>query len=184
MTHSALSALAVLAVLFVPAAAHADVDLFAVTGHGLDLTFTLPSSPAPLGFNNGIDFFLGNVSFTEGGTIRSATTVHFYTQDAGGGFELENGFGNPIDNLNFFGTILFTGSAKMPTFRQGDFQLTGGPACSIENESSKADLAPDAACGYNVRIEPTALAPEPCSFAFLATGALGLFGVARRRVLV
>ncbi len=177
--HFALSALAVLSTLILPAAAYANTsDAFTVTGHGLDLTFTLPSSPTPSGFDMRRDFFLGNISFTEDGTMMTASDVYFFTKLESGGFELDDSLGNVIDDLSFFGPKLFTGTVKAPTFKEGAFRLTGGPACSVDSETTEAP-----ACSYKLTIDPTSVTPEPSSLALLGSGALGVFGILRRRLL-
>ena len=181
-----LSALLASALLAVPVLAHADaVDDFTVTGHGLELTFSLPSMPAVGGdFMKGFYFYLGDVSFTENGTAMTAANVFFYTKPEDGGFSLTDADNDVIDGLDFTGPKLFTGTVKKPTFKEGTFKLTqvdcGG---GIETAAvSEAKLGP---CKYNLSIDPAAAptpTPEPGSLALLGTGALGVFGVVRRRL--
>lgn len=177
----AASLLVLLSAVALPVAAHADTDdTFSVTGHMLDLTFTLPHSPTPDSHDPHQDFALGDISFTENGVLMTADDVYFYTKNVGGGFELDDSSGAVIDGLSFYGKKLFTGTVSHPTFKEGDFRLTGGPACTVET-----DVVSDAAatCHYSLTIAPTAVSatPEPGSLVLLGSGALAAMGVVRRR---
>ena len=177
------SALAVLASLALPAVTHAaTMDDFTVTGNGLNLTFSLPASPAVGGnYDLGFDFFLGDISFVENGTKMTASDVYFYTKVGEGGFGLYDKNGFPIDNLNFTGPQLFAGTVKNPTFLQDTFSLQEDP-CGVAAAAVAAKQKP---CTYSLTIDPAmapAPTPEPGSLALLGTGALGAFGVLRRRL--
>ena len=177
-----LSAAITLVALAVPSLAHADtLDSFSVTGHGLSLTFELPSNPTPDGHTPHNDFFIGDVSFVENGVTMIASDAYFYTKGAGGGFDLEDVNGNIIDNLDFLGPKLFTGPVRNPTFKTGDFTLRQDECSAVAEDASA-----DASClqKYDLTISgggPIAATPEPGSLVLLGTGGLAALGTLRRR---
>ena len=176
-----VSVFALLSAMALPAAAFADTDSsFSIHGNGLSLTFTLPTSPTPDGVDPHQDFFLGDISFVEDGAQMTADDVFFYNKANGGGFDLVDSNGNDIDDLDFFGPKLFTGTVKNPIFKEGKFTLTGGPACGVDDDvSADAD-----SCSYKLKITtvPVSATPEPASLLLLGTGALGAVNFVRRRI--
>jgi PEP-CTERM motif len=158
-----------------PITAHADtIDDFAITGAGLNITFSLPASPP------------GNESTCPTGIITSClpgsetafylsapVTINGVTEEEGLTFPtLRFGGGLSIDTERFFSSeSIYTPDAANPTFTPGtyivtEFSPTYIPATlTITSET------------------PTAVTPEPSSVTLFMTGVLGLIGLAsvRRR---
>ena len=147
-------------------AAKADTLDFSLTGHGADITFSLPSSPTPssVSFANG-DFELTNVVMDVNGTDHTEN-LSFYL----GGSTFGGGAATASSLFDLFGAQLFTGSLNDPTFKTGDFTLTTSEGFQgYCNQSS-----------YNLDITdpgPT-VTPEPSSVMLLATGVLALLAMA------
>lgn len=138
--------------------------LFTFTGFGDTATASLQTSPIPSSFVLGTSFTLPNISALVDGDIYSGA-VTFYTASAGGGASGQGAM--------FGGPQLFTGLTSAPTFLPGSYTLSG-----------TADLGdgPEAITGSLTISQPSAV-PEPSSMILLGTGALGLVGVVRRKVL-
>ena len=138
--------------------------LFTFSGFGDTATASLPTSPTPSAFVLGTSFTLPNISALVDGDIYSGA-VTFYTTAAGGGASGQGAM--------FSGPQLFTGVTSAPTFLPGSYILSG-----------TADLGdgPEAITG-SLTISQTSAVPEPSSMILLGTGALGLVGVVRRKII-
>jgi hypothetical protein len=148
-------------------AAKADTLDFSITGHGTDITFSLPSSPTPssVSFING-DFAIDNVVLDVNGVDQTDNLLFYLGGIFGGGAQT-----SPSSLFDLFGAQLFTGSLNDPTFKTGDFTLTTEAGFEgFCNQSS-----------YNLDITdqgPPSVAPEPSSVLLLATGVLALLAMA------
>ncbi|MDQ2832974.1 MAG: PEP-CTERM sorting domain-containing protein [Acidobacteriota bacterium] len=167
-----------------PRLAHADViDDFVLTGHGNLITFSLPASPpgnhltCPTGIvtaclpGSQTAFYLSAEVTTNGVTSNDGLafpTGRFF----GGG--LSGNIGPDPGEVSYSGLQLFEPDAANPTFLTGTFSVY----YSVIHSSNPADT------DYTLTITPevaSAATPEPASLALLATGALGLLGLARSK---
>jgi hypothetical protein len=155
--------------LFATAQAKADsIDQFTYTIGSSTYSWQLPSTSFPGwgNFNLGEFFTLNDVLYSVDGGPANHGDFDFYTDNAGGGFDLYTNSGTV--KINAFGQELFSGPAFFPTFLTGTF-----PMLDIANN-------PSGQWG-SLTIGPVSKAPEPSAVLFLVSGLLGLALVSRFR---
>ncbi len=168
------------ATLSLSSVARADTtDVFSLTGNDLDLTFSVPSSPVPASSDPSLGFFLDQVAVIANGVSYVSNPADFFVSDVGGGFALQAD-DDLIEYFSFGGSQLFTGPLSSPTFRTGEFSLSGVfcPGSDPEGPPVSCTLDP-----YKLTIvQQMATTPEPQSLVFLSTGLLGGLAVVLKRV--
>ncbi len=171
------STLLAVAVAATPAFANT-IDNFTITDNSSGstniYTFSLPSSPTLNLSSTGTYFDITGVPVSVNGGTPATGTTYFLELSATGGVGIA--ISSPSTFLFDEGPQLFTftgtlGQANFaPTFTPGTYALIA--------QNDPHNTALDGSITISA-----ANAPEPGSFALLGTGALGLFGVVRRKLI-
>ena len=178
-------------VLAAPVSAFADTDTFTVTGDGYTFSFDLPSSFAVNSADQFGAYNFQNVSVNYAGNAYAATATFFDAQDfavydmanfalstAGEAlYATSNGVStfipntyNVTENINCVATLVMPSSRALPTlalFQMPSFGTVCNDSATVQIQSSGG---------------PVSATPEPSSLLLFATGALGVAGIATRRL--
>jgi PEP-CTERM motif len=118
---SSLGLCATVAAITLTAPANAAILNFTISGD-YSATFQLDSSPTPLPENTVDGYLFGIADVPFSGSPSGLAGITFFHASATGGILINNGFDYLFDAN---GIQLYTGPESAPTFRQGQFALTG-----------------------------------------------------------
>ena len=186
-----LSALALVsAALMSPLAAHADTDTFTVTGTDYSFSFALPTSFAIASADSFGDYNFKNVSVDYAGKAYTGTVTFYdatdfavydtanyasyltagtlYTTNGGRDIFTQQSL-QAIGNVNCSASLTMPGIRSMPTLALLQMPSLG----TVCNDPSTVTVGGST---------PVSATPEPASLLLLGTGALGLVGIATRRL--
>jgi len=154
------------ALALVMAASPTSAATFNFTSQDLNIVFTLPDSPNPTDFEDGLGFSLPG-SGTLNGNPFTSPNITFYTQfltllpNMSGGFSIDDTWETLL-----FGAQLYTGPESAPTFLAGTYDLFSGLG-TVEGRLVISDVR--------------GAVPEPVSWAMMVGGFGLVGGVMRRR---